>query len=83
MSTHRSFSDLAVIPCRPGDPRLTAWGYSENAVGYEQASDGPTFLVVGHQSPQEALDRACRCFGMDRFQVMAALKANPEEGNQP
>lgn len=71
-----SFS--AVSPCRPGDPRLIAWGYSENAVGFEQTEDGPTFLVIGHQAPEEAIDRGCRRFNVDRFQVMIALASDAE-----
>lgn len=70
---HRHLADHAVTPCRPGDPRLIAWGYSENAAGFEQTEDGPTFLVIGHQAPKEAIERGCLRFNLDRFQVIAAL----------
>ncbi len=73
-TTTRHLADHTVTPCRPGDARLTAWGYSESAVGFEQTEDGPTFLVIGHQAPADALDRACHRFGVDGPQVMTALE---------
>ena len=72
----RHLADHTVTPCRPGDPRLIAWGYSEDAVTYEQALDGPAYLVIGHQAPKEAIDRGCHRFNLDRFQVMAALASD-------
>ena len=74
-------ADHTVTPCRPGDPRLIAWGYSENAVGFEQTEDGPTFLVIGHQVTEDAIERGCLRFYVDRFQVMAALAS--DAGDRP
>ncbi len=75
MSNYRHLADHTVT-CRPGDPRLIAWGYSENAVGFEQTEGGPTFLVIGHQAAEDAIERDCHRFNLDRFQVMAALASD-------
>ena len=72
----RHLADHTVTPCRPGDPRLIAWGYSENAVGFEQTEDGPTFLVVGRRAPEDAIERGCLRFNLDRVQVMTALASD-------
>ena len=72
----RHLADHAVTPVRPGDPRLIACGYSETAVGFEQTEGGPTFLVIGHQAPEDAIDRGCLRFNLDRLQVMAALASD-------
>ena len=77
-----SFVNPTVIPCRPGDHRLVAFGYSETSVSFEQTEDGPTFLVIGHQSPASAIERGCRRFGLDIDRVRTDL-ARQEDGNQP
>lgn len=71
----RSFSDTRVIPCRPGDPRIS-FGFSEDEVCASQWCDGPTFLVIGHRAPEDAIDRGCLRFGLDPCQVMSALASD-------
>ena len=72
----RSFSDTRVIILRPGDERLAAISYSDTAVGFEQTEDARTFLVIGHQAPEDAIERGCRRFGLDPCQVRTALASD-------
>lgn len=69
----RHLADHAVTPVRPGVPRLIACGYSETDVGFEQTEDGPTFVVIGHQASDAAIERVCLRFNLDRALVMNAL----------
>lgn len=73
-----SFSDRRVFACRPGDERLAFLGYEDDAVAHEQAWDGPVFLVIGLQAPEDAIERGCRRFNLDRAQVMNALGSDAE-----
>lgn len=67
--TFPDFSDSRIVLRRAGDTDIDGpRGWAESNVGYFQSSNGPTFLVIGRQAPDDALGRA-----MDRFGVPLAV----------
>ncbi len=58
-------SDSRIVLCRAGDSNLDGpRGWSNTSVGYFQSGNGPTFLVIGRQAPDDALGRAKGRFGV-------------------
>lgn len=63
------FQDQRVFLARPGDVRL-AQRWDEGG-GFEQACDGPTFVVIGRESSNEKCARLATRFGLSLQNVLA------------
>lgn len=69
MNALGSFQDHRVFLARPGDRRLAMrW---DDAGGFEQAANGPTFVVVGAQTSDDKCAALAQRFGLDLARVLA------------
>lgn len=63
--TNPDFSDSRTVLCRADDTDIDGpRGWADSNVGYFQSCNGPTFLVIGRQAPDDALSRAMGRFGV-------------------
>ena len=68
-----AFRDRRVVICEPTDHRLSMpW---HECGGFEQADDGPVYLVVGRDTSDEKCDRLAA-----RFRVSAAMLRTFRDG---
>lgn len=68
-----AFCDPRVVMCRPFDHRLSMpW---HECGGFEQADNGPVYLVVGRDTSDEKCDRLAA-----RFRVSAAMLRTFRDG---
>lgn len=76
---YNGFQNPIVIPVRPGDSRLCCF-HREDAVSFEQAEDGPGYLVVGRQAPWDAIARAAVRFNLDPQNITALNQSTAGQG---
>lgn len=79
------FSDPRVILVRGDDDRCGRY-WAEDAAGFEQAYDGPTYLVVGRLAPDEKLQKLAGRFRYSMSELKAFRSAAPgarDAGTRP
>lgn len=69
-SPARAFSDKRVILVH-GNDHQCASVWDESTAGYEQADDGPTYLVIGRLAPDDKLPKLARRYGFTVEELQA------------